>query len=496
MSPEEHNRSITSKGLRQPETGWLLRLFGSIAVRISLSIVAVVAATAITVGLLVLREGKETLELELRDKGRYLAELMTRQVIEPVLYEEWYHVFSLLDTSVKGEGSLIVYGKVYDKNGEVMASAYKDDKLSLTKMPHMKMQDAMEIREDNESLIYHISMPITAETLGTVGFLRLGITKEPLYKTLEDVKRKLYFLASAVTLAGILFGLYMARKILRPILILNKGVRRIGEGKVGEEVAVTGEGEIRELSLSFNWMSRMLKQLIDDIKAAQEHLIRTEKLYAVGEFSAGVAHEIKNPLTSIKMLIQNVKHKEKALSLRDVEIIEGEIKRIDRIVREFLAFARPGKIEKTDVDVNDVLEDVIAVTNPKMEQSSITLKKSLSSSLPVIKGNRDALKQAFMNIVLNAIQAMNKGGSVEMVTINNSEPADNAPKVTVIIKDTGAGIPGENLKKIFDPFFTTKEEGTGMGLALTHNIISDHSGKIEVESSPGNWTTVKVELPV
>jgi len=227
------------------------------------------------------------------------------------------------------------------------------------------------------------------------------------------------------------------------------------------------------------------------METAQENLVRTEKLYAIGEFSAGIAHEIRNPLTSIKMLIQALEDKQLALSGKHLGIIYGEIDRIDRIIKQFLAFTRPGKTEKKDVNINNILEEVITITRPKIEQSGIDLNEKLSSTLPMIKGNNDALKQVFINIVLNAIQAMDaEGGKLSIETM-----AQNG-NLSTIIKDTGVGIPEKNLKNIFDPFFTTKKEGTGMGLALTYAIINDHSGNINIKSTPMIGTTMIVELPL
>ncbi|MDP3297609.1 MAG: ATP-binding protein [Thermodesulfovibrionia bacterium] len=481
----------------------LIKIFDSIAFRISFSIAVIVASTAVAVGWIIMREERKMLELELRSKGKYLTEIMSRRLVEPILYEERYEIFSLLQASMKGKESLVVYGEVYDKNGEVVVTAYKDEKLHKIIPLFENSIGSVDVREDN--LLYHITLPINVEALGTIGFLRLGITKEPLYTTLKTVKQKFYLLSGGIIFIGIMIGLWMARKILRPILILNKGVRMVGEGELGIEVPVVGEGEIKELALSFNRMSKKLKELINETRAAQENLVRTEKLYAVGEFSAGVAHEIKNPLTSIKMLIQTVKQKKQALSSKDIEILEEEINRIDRIVKDFLAFARHEKTEKADVNINNLLEEVIAITRPKMEQSAISIKQKFSQPLPIIKGSHDALKQAFLNIVLNAIQAMDSGGgTLEIVTSYESgvmsqglgNMPHNTPKVSVIIKDTGIGIPEKNLKKIFDPFFTTKEDGTGMGLALTYNIINDHSGRIDIDSTPFMGTTVRVELPL
>ncbi|MBI5408763.1 MAG: HAMP domain-containing protein [Nitrospirae bacterium] len=471
----------------------LRKFFDGIAFRISLSIAAVVAASTIAVGWLILQEERKTLEAELQGKGTYLAELMSHQVVEPLLYEERYAILSLLQGAMKSAQSLIVNAEVYDKKGEVIVSVYKDKKYSRIIRPQYAFDHpapGVYIQEDNSLPLYHMSMPVNAGNLGTIGFLRLCITKEYLLSTLKDVKKKLFLFSTAVTFIGIILGLSMARKVLQPVLILSKGVSLVGEGEVGVEVPVVGHGEIKDLSKSFNRMSVKLKDLIDKIKSAQEHMVRTEKLYALGEFSAGIAHEIKNPLTPIMMLVNKVKRHKKSLTDEDIDIIEKEIKRIDKIVREFLAFARPEKTEKTNVDVNEVLEDIITITMPKMEQSAIHLVKNLGPSLPPIKGNHDALKQAFLNLILNAIQAMD--GWSGRLSIK-SEAKDRC--VSVSITDTGSGISPENLKRIFDPFFTTKAEGTGMGLMLVHSIISDHSGKIDIDSAPGKGTTVKVEFP-
>jgi signal transduction histidine kinase len=468
----------------------LKNIFDSIAFRISISIAVIVAATAMTVGWMILKEQLRVQEHELKNQGRYLAELMAQQIVEPLLYEERYRIFSLLQAPMEGEESLVVYAEVYNTNGEVIVSAFKDEKYHTMIPPH-DFKDLINHTEIDDPMIYHINLPITISTFETIGFLRIGITKEFFLIAHKKVKRKLYLLASAIIFVGVMLGLWIAKKIIKPILVLHKGVKRVGEGEVGVEIPLVGEGEIKELALSFNKMSKKLKELIDTIKSAQEHLIRTEKLYAVGEFSAGVAHEIKNPLTSIKMIMQTVKQKRQILTDRDIEVIEEEINRIDRIVKEFLAFARPEKAEKTDVNINKLLDEVITVTKPKIEQSKIQLVHRFTSPLPMIKGNHDALKQVFLNIVLNSIQAMDGVGG--MLTIESS--ADEGA-ISIIVKDTGIGIPKENLSKIFNPFFTTKRDGTGMGLAIAYNIINDHSGKIEVNSSLGNGTTVKVVLPL
>lgn len=468
----------------------LKNFFDSIAFRISISIALVIAASTIAVGWLILTEERKTLEIELKSKGRYLAEIISQQMIEPLLYEERHKIFSMLQASMRDKESIIAYAEVYNKDGEAIITVYKGDKYRRM-IPPQSIEEIIDHREIDTPLIFHINVPLNASTFKIMGFLGLGITKEFLYSTLRSVKRKFYLLATVVTLVGIMLGLWMARKILRPIIILNEGVKRVGEGEVGVEVPVVGQGEIKELSLSFNRMSVKLKGLIDEIKSAQENLIKTEKLYAIGEFSAGIAHEIKNPLTPIKMLINTAKEKKKPLTEKDINVIEEEINRIDNIVKRFLAFTRPDNVEKTRVNVNDILREVITITRTKMDQSSIHLVEKYSLSLSDVTGNRDTLKQVFLNILLNAMQAMDgNGGTLTVETL-----AKNG-NLQIVVRDTGMGISKKNLRKIFDPFFTTKKDGTGMGLTLTHNIINDHAGKIDIDSKLGVGTTVKVELPL
>jgi len=182
-------------------------LFSSIAFRISVSVAVIIALTSMAVGWLILNEERKTLETELKNKGRYLAELMSHHLVEPLLYEEIYALHSLLEGSMKSNDSLVVYGEVHDKNGELLVTAFKSEKWKSMKMPVYSFDNAGKdvlIQEDNYLPVYHVIVPIIAEPLGTIGFLRLSITKELLYSTIKDVQKKLYVMSTAIIVAGIL----------------------------------------------------------------------------------------------------------------------------------------------------------------------------------------------------------------------------------------------------------------------------------------------------
>ncbi len=467
------------------------RLFRSIAFNISISIAFVVISTAATIGWLMLREERHVLEIELQKKGAYIADIISQQMVEHLLYEERYAIYSLLQSSMTAEKGIVVFGEVYGLKGEPIVKVY-DEKLQppLIDKAVLLGSQSITLRDNPAYQLYDISAPIVAKGFGIIGYLRLGITKKFLIETLNDVKRKLYLLSSIIVLIGLIAGLWMARRIIRPVLILNEGIKRIGMGELGAKLKIVGDGEIKELSIAFNEMSRKLKESIDALKAAQENLIRSEKLYALSEFSAGLAHEIKNPLTSIKMLMQTAKEKNYALCAEDINIIEGEINRIDRIVKDFLAFARPAKVEFVSTDINAILKEVITLIKPNIEQLHINLIEELDYSIPQIKAHSDSLRRAILNIVLNGIQAMKDGGTLTIA----SSMRDSM--VSACIQDTGPGIPDEALKHIFNPFYTTKEDGTGMGLAIVYSIVREHGGTVEVDTVVNRGTAVSVLLPV
>jgi signal transduction histidine kinase len=455
----------------------------------------VILITAFTVATLILRDEKNTMERDLRVRTRQLGEIMVRQVIEPMLYEEKFALHTLLKSYLDAPDSILIYASIYDKDGKLLLTGRQAlFPGNIPAMPHALTSEPVFLSDIAESLRAvkpaDFLMPISTARIGAIGYLRLGISVHPLAETLQNAHKKVLIASSIITFLGILISLWFARVLIRPVLLLNNAARRLGdEGDLNTEIPVTGVGEIRELSQTFNRMSRRLNDLIAKLKKAQDNLVRTEKLYALGEFSAGLAHEIKNPLTSIKMLMQRVNEEDEPLNGRDMEVIIGELDRIDLTVSRFLQGARPADLNRDSVDINRLLGDVIAITRRKIEKSAIQLQINLQPNLSPLELDSSSIKQIFMNGILNAIQAMPQGGSLAISTkISGSE-------LHCLIGDNGCGISPENLKYIFDPFFTTKEEGTGMGLAVAWNIARQHGGRLDIDSCLQHGTTLTLALP-
>jgi len=234
-----------------------------------------------------------------------------------------------------------------------------------------------------------------------------------------------------------------------------------------------------------------LRAQADLILEIEEQLRRADRLSALGELAAGMAHEIRNPLGSIRgtaeILRDGIDPSDKRHEFAGILI--KEVDRLNRVVQDFLDFARPAPVERSRVDINEVLREILVLTRQQTVKSGIRAE-FLPGDLPKLPGDREQLKQAFLNLILNALQAMDTGG---LLTIATARIDDEA---RVRFTDTGQGIPPESREKIFNPFFTTRREGTGLGLAITHRIIQGHGGRIEVESRIGEGTTFTVALPV
>lgn len=226
----------------------------------------------------------------------------------------------------------------------------------------------------------------------------------------------------------------------------------------------------------------------------QARMMQQEKLMSIGRLSAGVAHEINNPLTTIltsAMLIQEDLDPQDPI-YAELDTISKETLRCRKIVQSLLDFARQSTPMKKDANINEIIIESVYLTKKQAEFSNIKLKTILSENLPPVIVDKDQIQQTLINLILNAVEATESGGAITVSTQYRHLDRMNIIK----IDDTGRGIPKEHLDKIFDPFFTTRENGTGLGLSITHSIIEQHDGRIIVDSTPGKGTCFTIMLPV
>jgi len=251
--------------------------------------------------------------------------------------------------------------------------------------------------------------------------------------------------------------------------------------------------QLEETAKGLEESYRQLQGQSELIIRIEEQLRRAERLSALGELSAILAHEIRNPLASIRgtaeILMEERTSAESRGEFLDILVMESD--RLNRVVEDFLKMARPDPISKKACDINEELRNMITLLSAQARQSQVTLELT-PSVLPPFLGDGEKLRQAFLNIILNAIQASPVGGVVSVSTGADRERGG----IEIRFSDHGAGISAKLSREIFEPFFTTKGTGTGLGLPITKKIIEGHGGTIEVESEPGRGATFRVRLPV
>ncbi|MEB2309565.1 MAG: ATP-binding protein [Candidatus Brocadiaceae bacterium] len=242
---------------------------------------------------------------------------------------------------------------------------------------------------------------------------------------------------------------------------------------------------------SIQWICRD----ITERKRMELQLIQTERLAAVGELAAGVAHEVNNPLGGLQNFVKMMKKEpENVLQNREfLDLMSEGLKRIEIIVKQLMTFSRPYSTHMSNHRLNEIVENSLRFVDHRIKESGVHLKKELSLDLPEIYGDADNISQVLINIIVNALDSISKDGNL---TIKTGYCDFHPSSIQVAITDTGSGIPEEILNKIFNPFFTTKEMGSGLGLAISKRIVDDHNGNIVVKSNPGEGTTFYVCLPV
>ena len=233
---------------------------------------------------------------------------------------------------------------------------------------------------------------------------------------------------------------------------------------------------------------------LSEIRALRREIARNQRLASVGRLAAGVAHEIRNPLSSIKGLATYFKerYQDKLDDQQIANIMIQEVDRLNRVVGQLLDFARPIKISKKPISIQALIEDSLKLVERQASEKNIRIETRFPAQMDPVAVDPDRLNQVLLNLYLNAIDSMDAGGKLA-ISIKNSQPTRNTE---IKIMDDGTGISQEDLAHIFDPYFTTKAAGTGLGLAIVHNIVDAHGGKVTVESHPGGGTTFTISLPL
>ena len=330
-----------------------------------------------------------------------------------------------------------------------------------------------------------------------VGMLYVGTLEQPY----ADLRLRTSLLFLGITLTAVLLAVAVSyvfsRRLSTPVRALVAASRRVAAGDLEAEVPVTSNDEIGELASSFNTMAASLRARDEQLKEfARRKVMESERLAVVGQLAADVAHELNNPLQGIvtysHLLLEKMTPDDSRRS--SVEKIANQATRCATIIRGLLDFSRPTKPQKKLADLRTTIDECLSLVEDRVLFHNIEVVRDYQEDLPATVMDPAQMQQVFMNLIINAAEAMDGVGRLTVATRLDAERG----VIQASFRDTGHGISEENMGRIFDPFFTTKEvgHGTGLGLAISFGIVKEHGGTITVESEEGAGTTFTIELPV
>lgn len=402
---------------------------------------------------------------------------------------------SLVDASV-GYSPHLLYALIADTRGRIIlhSEPVKENQIA-PERPSLHQLLALDAVRRFQALyqgqrIYESALAINLNN-EPFGSIRLGLAASLLQRELNaSLKQSLMVAVVALPVAW-LVAMGLANLTLRPIRRLARDVERLRRG----ELDLGRDPARREPTDEFGELASQLQVLGKDLQTDRLQTLST-KLVALGSLTTGVAHEVKNPLNAMMIHLELLKGKLDLSSedvQRSVEVMGSEIRRLDRVVQGFLKFIRPQELALQPVDLNALLRNVSGLLEAEWEKAGIQFALQLALDLTAITADEELLRQVFLNLMLNACQAMPKGGTVSVTTARR--PRDNREMLAIAIADEGVGIAPEDQDKIFKLYYTTKPDGNGIGLSLVYRIVQMHDGVIEVDSVVDKGTTMTVWLP-
>ena len=327
-----------------------------------------------------------------------------------------------------------------------------------------------------------------------MGILLVGSSRRPLIELERQIISTAMLVGGVGILVAILASLWFAARVTRPVVSLAEAARRVAAGDLNAKVDVESSDELGELAASFNRMT-------EDLLQQKDRTLQAERVAAWRELARRLAHELKNPLFPLQVTVENLmRAKQKSPEMFEEVFQEGtatllaEINNLKVIIGRFSEFSKMPQPQRRPTQLNDVVGSVLRVFHAQLQgndqaRNRITVHTELAEALPEISADPDLLHRALQNLVLNAIDAMPQGGEL---TIRTGTIGD---RIEISVSDTGSGLTQEECGRLFTPYYTTKQHGTGLGLAIVQSVVSDHGGKISVESTKEKGTTFRIELP-
>lgn len=468
-----------------------------------------------------LAKWRETLFEQRAREVRIIARTLEVAIENAIKRDQWEDVESLFQ-EIQGLSG-IDRVTLFRADGSVLVASNPSAVREMSKAPDFqqvlkaKRPAGFFLKEEGRRS-FHYLIPMRLLRWGTLSVLEVVASASFIEQDLTRRQNEIVLTGVLIVVAIAVAAWYLTRRnISRPIEDLIQGAMAIGSGDLSRRIPVKRKDELGHLAAEFNRMAENLERardrLLEETRKKldlERQLQHSEKLAAVGRLAAGLAHEVGTPLNVVSgraeyLLLELSEGDPKA---KNLQIIVEQIERIKRIIEQLLGYTRLHKPQMVPVSLPEVLKNVLALLDHEVRKREITVEASLPDPLPTVAGDPHLLQQVFLNLFLNAVDAMPEGGRLTVTAKLAARESlivdgERTPRIAdgefieITVSDTGTGIPPEHLSRIFDPFFTTKKpgEGTGLGLSVVYGIVRDHRGNIEVTSEVGKGTTFTVKLP-
>ncbi|MEN8164701.1 MAG: ATP-binding protein [Acidobacteriota bacterium] len=437
------------------------------------------------------------------NRARSLTEILAIPITDTLMYEdldlisESGLIENTIDEVVHRNRDLIRYVVVTDPTGRVNYS----NRWELLGKPFPRALDPSAIetgttteilRAENGERILEVRTTLNISTKSW-GCLAAGFSLVQVEQTVAALGKRVGIMALILMLGNSVLTAVYVETLIRPILALNRRMKWAGRGDLSVRSDDRRGDEVGELAGGFNRMMDELEEAQKRDAVRQSQLVHTEKMAAVGTLAAGVAHEVNNPLAGVLACSENLENSidDPEMVKRYLGLIRDGLHRIERTIQNLLDFSRSREMTLEPTSINHNIHHVLEMTSYEVKHQGIKTELELSLEEPTVLADHFQMEQLFLNLILNAIQAMPDGGTLSIRT------GVMEGFVVAEVADNGVGIPPEIRKKIFDPFFTTREvgEGTGLGLAVSDTIVRAHGGSLEVESEENRGTVFRFRLP-
>jgi len=462
----------------------------------------IVTMTLVTI-LLVVHERRSRYEA-IERRGRSICEVMAIPITDALMYEE---IGLILETGLIENNifeiqarnrDLMRYVVVTDTQGKVTHSSdwnllgqTFERALGEQSVDGGPIMETLEDADGTRVLEGRTSLSISTKSWGT---LIVGFSLEQIEQQVQAIAMQAAFVALLLMVGNSALTAIYVETLIRPILGLNRTMRRAARGDLSVRTRARASAEVGELADAFNRMMDEMEEAQDREKVQRAQLAHTEKMAAVGTLAAGVAHEVNNPLSGILTCIENMRGnlEDREMIERYLKLIHDGLQRIEHTVVNLLDFSRERKMELAPTSINSCVRHVVDLAKYQLREGRVEVEYRLDPTEPFVMADSFQLDQLFLNLVLNARQAMPEGGQLTLRTLRKEGT------ILVEVRDTGVGIPQEMRERIFNPFVTTREvgEGTGLGLTVSDSIVASHGGTLDVESTVGQGSVFRVSFPV